>query len=157
MEEIEKTGILCRIPNWWKRRASAVSLSLSLGDDKPSMLGFDTLISMKPKLTVGGVPLTEADIRKLLKQTEGLAFLKGKWVEVDHERLKKLLEEVESGGGEMTLMEAIRMESGIQERQADVGPLVSRASEIRKKFENQSLQPPFTPCSGPISSMDMYG
>lgn len=125
VEEIEKTGILCRIPNWWKRRASAVSLTLSLGDDKPSMLGFDTLISMKPKLTVDGVPLTEADIRNLLKQTEGLAFLKGKWVEVDHERLKKLLEEVENGGGEMTLMEALRMESGVQERQVDVGPLVS--------------------------------
>ncbi len=45
------------------------------------MLGFDALIFMQLKFTVDGVELTEEDIRRLLAQTEGLAFLKGKWVE----------------------------------------------------------------------------
>lgn len=79
-EEIERTGILCRIPNWWKKKAASVSMSISLGEEKPAMLGFDTLVSMRPKLMVDGQPLTEEDVQNLLAQTEGLAFLKGKWV-----------------------------------------------------------------------------
>lgn len=62
IEAIENTGIICRIPNWWRKRSSSVSMSVSLGDEKPSMLGFDTLISMRPKLTVDGVELSESDI-----------------------------------------------------------------------------------------------
>ncbi len=123
IEEIENTGILCRIPNWWRKKAASVSMSVSLGDKRPSMLGFDALISMKPKLEVDGVELTQTDIRKLLAQTEGLAFLKGKWVEVDHARLRKLLEEMDEKSGEITLMEALRMEIGTEP--VDVGAMVS--------------------------------
>ena len=125
IEEIEKAGILCRIPNWWKRHAAAISLTVNLGEKQPSMLGFDTLVSMQPRLVVDGVPLTEADIRKLLAQTEGLALLKGKWVEVDHERLKKLLSRMEQAEGEVTLMEALRMGSGSAKQGPDVGALVT--------------------------------
>lgn len=123
IEEIENTGILCRIPNWWRKKAASVSMSVSLGDERPSMLGFDALISMKPKLEVDGVELTQTDIRKLLAQTEGLAFLKGKWIEVDHARLRKLLEEMDEKSGEITLMEALRMEIGTEP--VDVGAMVS--------------------------------
>lgn len=123
IEEIENTGILCRIPNWWRKKAAVVSMSVSLGDERPSMLGFDALISMKPKLEVDGVELTQTDIRKLLAQTEGLAFLKGKWIEVDHARLRKLLEEMDEKSGEITLMEALRMEIGTEP--VDVGAMVS--------------------------------
>lgn len=85
---IEEAGILCRIPNWWKKRAMMVSMNISLGDEQPSFLGFDALLSMTPHLEVDGQPLTREDIELLLKQTEGLAFLKGKWVEIDHGRLE---------------------------------------------------------------------
>ena len=100
IEDIENTGILCRIPNWWKKNAASVSMAVSLGDERPSMVGFDALISMKPKLMVDGVELSEEDIRTLLAQTEGLAFLKGKWIEVDHARLRQLLAEMEGQTGE---------------------------------------------------------
>lgn len=106
IEDIENTGILCRIPNWWRKNAASVSMAVSLGDEKPSMLGFDSLISMKPKLMVDGVELTEDEVRQLLAQTEGLAFLKGKWIEVDHARLERLLKEMEEQSREITLMDA---------------------------------------------------
>ncbi len=32
IEDIENTGILCRIPNWWKRDAASVSMAVSLGE-----------------------------------------------------------------------------------------------------------------------------
>ena len=55
IKEIEETGILCRIPNWWKKKSAMVSMSVSLGEEKPSMLGFDTLVSVQPKLMVNGM------------------------------------------------------------------------------------------------------
>ena len=124
-EAIEAAGILCRIPNWWKRRASSVAMTVKMGEEKPSMLGFDTLISMKPSLTVDGITLTQKDIEDLLDQTEGLAMLKGRWVEVDHARLRKLLKEMEEQNGEISLMDALRIQMGTKQKETDVGPLVT--------------------------------
>lgn len=140
IEDIENTGILCRIPNWWKRDAASVSMAVSLGDEKPSMLGFDALISMKPKLMVDGMELTEEDVRLLLAQTEGLAFLKGKWIEVDHARLKQLLEDMEGQTRDVTLMEALRMEIGTgadaDSKAVDVGPLVTNGKWLSSLLAN---------------------
>lgn len=136
IEAIESTGILCRIPNWWKKKAAFVSMSVSMGEERPSMLGFETLISMRPKLMVDGVALTREDIEMLLAQTEGLAFLKGKWIEVDHERLKKLLEEMEDVPEDLTLMEALRLELGTGNASADVGPLVTNGKWLSSLLMN---------------------
>lgn len=124
IEEIEKTGILCRIPNWWRKKAMSVTSTMVLGEKRPSMLGFDTIVSMQPKLMVDGVELTQSDIKKLLAQTEGLAFLKGKWIEVDHGKLKRLLEEMENGR-DITLLDALRLEMGTAKQEADVGTLIT--------------------------------
>ncbi len=136
IEDIESTGILCRIPNWWKRKAAQVSMSVSMGEEKPSMLGFDTLVSMRPELTVDGVPLSREDIELLLAQTDGLAFLKGKWIEVDHERLKKLLEEMEEVPEDLTLMDALRLELGTGKASADVGQLVTNGAWLSSLLMN---------------------
>ena len=125
IEAIEQVGILCRIPNWWKKKASSVSLEASLGENKPAMLGFETLISVRPKLVVDGMELTEEDIRKLLEQTDGLALLKGKWVEVDHEKLRELLARLQGIPGEMTLFDAMQIELGQKNKLFDVGTAVS--------------------------------
>lgn len=95
IEKIEETGILCRIPNWWRKKNSMVSVNVKLGEERPSMVGFDALVSLQPSLEIDGVRLTQSEIEQLLRQTEGLAFLKGKWIEVNHEKLKKLLEEMD--------------------------------------------------------------
>ena len=64
------------------------SVEIRLGEKKPAMVGFDSLISMQPQLCVDGEALTKKDVELLLAQTEGLAFLKGKWVEVNHKSLQ---------------------------------------------------------------------
>lgn len=136
VEVIESIGILCRIPNWWKRKTARLSVSVNLGEEKTSMLGFDTLISVQPRLMADGVPLTEEDVRMLLEQTEGLAFLKGKWIEVDHKRLRELLGQMEELPEEITLLQAMQMELGEKENNADVGPLVSNGKWLSELFTN---------------------
>ena len=105
---LEQAGILCRIPNWWRKKSSTVMLSVKLGEDRPSLLGLDSLLTRIPSLTVDGLPLSEDEIMNLLRQTEGLAFLKGKWIEVNHEKLRNLLTQMEQHRGEITLLQALR-------------------------------------------------
>lgn len=121
--KIEENGILCRIPNWWKKRLSTVMMELKIGDKQPSLLGFDSIVSVVPMLSVGGVELSANDVCMLLKQTEGLAYIKGRWIEVNHERLNRLLNEMNRQKGEMTLLEALRLQTGlvVGESEADVG------------------------------------
>lgn len=133
--KIEETGIICRIPNWWKKNACGVSMTVNLGEEKPVFLGMDTVLGMRPELTVDGVPLSREEIESLLGQTEGLALLKGKWVEVDHAKLKKLLEEMENYQGSLTFMDALRM--GLSEKEsADVGPVVTNGAWLSELLKD---------------------
>ena len=105
----EDAGVLCRVPNWWKRGAARPNVSVKVGDVAPSKLGADALIQLSPSFSVDGEPLTREEVRELLARTEGLAFLKGKWVDVDHERLKAMLEAFEHAKDEsLTFFEAMR-------------------------------------------------
>ncbi len=119
VEGIEKAGISCRLPNWWRRRASSVSVSVRLGEKEPSLLGLSSIISMKPELTVDGERLTRAEVKELLSMAEGLTMIKGKWVEINHEQLHKLLNMMDDYEGDLTMMEALRLEGGL-DRQKEV-------------------------------------
>ena len=127
---LEEAGILCRIPNWWRRRSNAVTLTLKLGEERPAMLGLQSVLSIAPSLTVDGVPLTEAEIEQLLRQTEGLALLKGKWVEVNHARLRELLALMKRQPDSVTLLDALRkgLSDPSDAGEADEGPAVSNGA-----------------------------
>ena len=106
--KIEESGIVCRIPDWWKKSRQKARVSVSL-TKKKSLLGLNTILGMEGYLEVDGQKLTKAEIKKMLAMDEGLSLIKGKWVEVDHERLKMLLAEMEKYRGDITMMEALRM------------------------------------------------
>lgn len=106
--KIEESGIVCRIPDWWKKSRQKTRVSVSL-TKKKSRLGLDSILGMEGYLEVDGEKLTKAEIKKMLAMDEGLSLIKGKWVEVDHERLNLLLKEMEKYHGDISMMEALRM------------------------------------------------
>ena len=106
--KIEESGIVCRIPDWWKKSRQKARVSVSL-TKKESLLGLNTILGMEGYLEVDGEKLTKAEIKKMLAMDEGLSLIKGKWVEVDHEQLKVLLAEMEKYHGDITMMEVLRM------------------------------------------------
>ena len=79
----EEAGILCRIPNWWKKKAAAVTMQVSIGEKPPSTVGMAGLLDFSPRLMIGDTEISEEEARRLLREAEGLAFLKNKWVAVD--------------------------------------------------------------------------
>lgn len=112
---IEKCGITCRVPNWWKKKYSSISMTVRVGEDEAPLFGFDSLLSQKPELTINGMALTKEDIERLLEEEEGLSFLKGQWVEVNHRKLQELLEKVENYDGSVSLKEALMRSYGSDE------------------------------------------
>lgn len=114
---LEERGILCRIPNWWRHKTSSVRLSVKF--ESKSMLGYDSLLSMIPELSVDGVTLNRREIKDILRQTDGLAMIKGKWVEVDKERLQSLLDRMDDFNGDISFFEAMRLKAGMEGNDED--------------------------------------
>lgn len=85
-------GILCRIPDWWKKHSRRAGVMVTAGDKAPSRVGADALIAFNVSLTLDGEKLCKDEIAALLASAGGLAFIKGKWVEADNDHLKKVLE-----------------------------------------------------------------
>lgn len=108
----EASGILCRIPKWW-RTSRRLRVQTTIGAKTPARLGSDAILDFHVQMAMGEDSITLEEIQYLLEQTEGLAFLKGKWVEVDHAQLGALLkayERAQQRGGGLNLLEALRFE-----------------------------------------------
>lgn len=110
----EKSGIICRIPNWWKYKSRSARLNIKIGDTNPGFVGMDALLDFNAEILLGGEKITIAEAKELLTKSEGLAFIKGKWVEVDNEKLKETLKAYEralklSGAG-LTLIDAMKLQ-----------------------------------------------
>ncbi len=109
----EECGVFCRIPNFWRKKNNA-RLSVSVGNKEPSAVGLQALMAFSPEIYLGDEKFTKKEIEELLSETSGLAFLKGKWVELDRDKLQSVLSAFEKLDGQsVSLAEAIRMQSGL--------------------------------------------
>ena len=72
-------------------------MTAKVGGAAPSLLGQDALLDFRMEVTLDGEALTAAEIRKLLAETEGLALVRGRWVEVDREQLSRMIEPLQRG------------------------------------------------------------
>jgi len=91
--QMERAGVVVRVPDWWSaRRPPRPQVQVRLGKREPSALGLDGLLDFDVALTLDGEALTDAERRQLLAATDGLALLRGKWVEVDREKLQQALD-----------------------------------------------------------------
>jgi len=110
----EHCGILCRIPDWWKQKSAAPSLKISLGTREPSLVGMNALINLDATLFIGNEPVSVDEVRELLAQSQGLALIKNRWVEVDPAKLEGLLSAYTAAmemadDHELTIGEALRL------------------------------------------------
>ncbi len=93
----------CRTWNnagWWsvcrtggdpdRHRGRAVQVRI--GDRSPSGLGADALLDFSIGVALDGESLTADEQKRLLAADSGLTLLRGKWVEVDHQRLQDALQ-----------------------------------------------------------------
>jgi non-specific serine/threonine protein kinase len=110
----EECGVVCRIPNWWKKQGR-VRVAVSVGEHPPAVIGMDALLSFDPAIYLGDDRISRDEAEALMSMTNGLSFIKGKWVEVDHDRLKAAIEAFDRAAGmqNVTFAEAMRMQLNI--------------------------------------------
>ena len=70
----EEAGIMCRIPNWWRRKSNSLKLSVTIGDKEPSKLGMDELLSFEPELFFGDEQNFTSRIKKASSRVRGISF-----------------------------------------------------------------------------------
>jgi superfamily II DNA or RNA helicase len=120
--QLESSGVVVRMPTTWRaNRPPRPQVTAQVGGNAPSGLGKDALLDFRMEVTLDGERLTASEIRDLLAKSDGLALVRGRWVEIDRERLGRMIEhlgEVERAAAEngLSFGEAMRMLSG-----ADVG------------------------------------
>jgi superfamily II DNA or RNA helicase len=94
---LESAGVVVRMPASWRmNRPVRPQVKATVGGKAPSQLGMDALLDFRMEVTLDGENLSADEIKRLLAQTDGLAFIRGKWVELDHERLSRTVEQFEA-------------------------------------------------------------
>ncbi len=117
--KLEAAGIVVRAPSAWASgRPLRPKVRATVGGRVPSVLGKDALLDFHVELTLGEERLTAAEIRALLKGSDGLQFLRGHWVEVDRAKLMQLLEkfrkvEAAAAAGGLPFADAMRLVAGV--------------------------------------------
>jgi non-specific serine/threonine protein kinase len=120
----EQSGLVVRIPDWWKAgRPPRPQVSVRIGEAKGNLLGKESLLDFQVNLSLEGESLTESEINAILQSTGGLVLLKGKWVEVDKEKLQQVLDhwkkvQSDAGPNGLPLLEGLRLLSGFNPGQS---------------------------------------
>ncbi len=134
----EESGLVVRLPDWWRKR-SRPQVGVRIGNSKQKQFGKDALLDFRIQVAIGDDPLSEEELEELLAAEDGLAFIKGRWVEVDRERLSEALAhwkevEAEAEQGGLSFAEGMRLLAGAP---ADLG----RADAGKEEREWSLVQP----------------
>jgi hypothetical protein len=100
--QLESAGVVLRMPATWRgNRPGQPRVTGAVGGRPPARLGQDSMLDFRMEVTLDGEALTEAEIRQLLAQSDGLALVRGRWVEVDRDRLARTIERFGSNSNGM--------------------------------------------------------
>jgi len=118
--QLEAAGVVVRMPAAWRgNRPPRPRVTATVGGKPPAGLGQEALLDFQMEVTLDGEQLSAAEIRELLAQSEGLALVRGRWVEINREQLSRMMErfrEVERTAVERGLgfAEAMRLLAGAE-------------------------------------------
>jgi non-specific serine/threonine protein kinase len=123
---LETAGVVVRMPAAWRgNRPPRPRVTGTVGGQAPSGLGQAALLDFRMEVTLEGEPLSADEIGELLAQSDGLALVRGRWIEVDREHLKSMMErfrQAERSAREhgLSFGEAMRLLSGANVAAGDV-------------------------------------
>jgi SNF2 family DNA or RNA helicase len=107
---LEAAGIGVRLPVWWAQREK-VKIALQLSD-RAAFFGLDTLVRFNWQAAIGDVVLSRAEFETLARMQAPLAYMRGQWVEVNPDNLRRALRYFDRRKAGMPLGEALRADAG---------------------------------------------
>jgi non-specific serine/threonine protein kinase len=93
---LEQAGLVLRVPDWWAKGRRRAQVAVTLGPAGKGILDARALLRFDVGLAVEGEPLSAEEQAALLATTEGLALLRGRWVEVDAGALAQVMAQWEA-------------------------------------------------------------
>jgi len=113
---LEECGLLVRLPDWWRKRPRP-RVAVTIGDNQMRRFNAGSMLDFNIGLALGDEELTEKEWRQIMASEDGLAFVKGQWIEVDREKLSEALEqwkrvEASSAEGGISFIEGMRLLAG---------------------------------------------
>ena len=90
----EASGIINRLPNWWKKRPKP-QIKATLSTGIKNTLNIDDMLQFDVQMVLGEQNLTEAEWEELSSSDEGLMHIKGQWVEVNAEKLQAAIAQMQ--------------------------------------------------------------
>jgi len=112
---LEDCGLSVRVPDWWQARPRPkVQVRI---ERRSAGLGLDAMLDFDVGVALGDETLGRKEIEALLQAGDGLVLFKGRWVEVDRERLQQALAhwrtvEQQAHGDGITFIEGMRLLAG---------------------------------------------
>ncbi len=137
-------------------------------DAKPACVSMGAVLGFSARLLVGDLRISDEEAHRLLEESEGLAFIKNKWVTVDPEKLQQTLDAYEKAKTMMaeegfSIKDAMRMQLqpektlDITTKDADV--TVSRGrwlESVINKLRDPELTPRIKPGKGFNADLRSY-
>jgi superfamily II DNA or RNA helicase len=103
---LEAAGIGVRLPAWWRQKRD-ITVELKM-DDREAFFGVETLVKFNWQAALGDVVLTRAEFETLSRLKAPLAQVRGQWVEVNADNLRRALRYFDKHKKGLTVTEALR-------------------------------------------------
>jgi SNF2 family DNA or RNA helicase len=78
--------------SWKSGRPARPEVTATVGSKQPSKFGSDALLDFRMEVVLNGERLSAAEVKQILASVNGLALIRGQWVEVDRERLTSMID-----------------------------------------------------------------
>ncbi len=114
----ESSGVMVRTPDWWKEhRPSRPTVQVAIGQDNISRLGVGAMLDFSVDAVLDGEKLSNEELKQILANDEGMMLIRGKWIEVDREKLDQMLTHWKSiqrtaSNNQLSFTQAMRLLSG---------------------------------------------
>ena len=90
--KFEESGLVVRVPDWWRaERPPRAVVKVTVDRQGGGVLGVDTLLDFSAEVALDGEPLSEQELKSLWESEGNLVSLRGRWVEVDRNKLRDAL------------------------------------------------------------------
>ena len=91
--QFESSGLIVRVPDWWNaQKPTRPRVSVKINTKNANSLNLKEMMRFSVGMSLDGEILSRDEIAELLEASGGLIPLKGKWVEVDQEKLMQALD-----------------------------------------------------------------
>lgn len=91
----KQCGIGFRFPSWWKKK-NKMHTQVTIGERIDNKLSLKSLLSVDLSFVIEGQPISKEELLKLLELKEGLIQFNGQWIEINHSKIMKLINQYDS-------------------------------------------------------------